>query len=77
MPINIPAPQNLDLNLYQLISEILRRSTDGTVPLPTSGELIYTPVNASSSGRHYRIQIIEVTDPETQQISPVIQVIPA
>lgn len=77
MPINIAPPISSDFTLYQFFSEFLRRSVDGTVPLPTSGELIYTPVNAPTSGRHYRIQIIEVTDPETQQISPVIQVVPA
>lgn len=75
MPINLPAPQNLDSNLYQLLTDMLRRATDGTVPLPTGGELIYTPINASTSGRHYRLQVIEVTDPDTQQISPVIQVV--
>ncbi len=77
MPINIPAPQNLDAALYQHLVEVLRRAVDGTVPLPTAGELIYTPVNAATSGRHYRIQIIEVTDPDTLQISAVIQVVPA
>lgn len=77
MPINIANPQNQDQNQYQLLSEILRRAVDGTVPLTTSGELIYTPVNASTSGRHYRIQVVEVTDPDTLQISPVIQVVPA
>ncbi len=40
-------------------------------------EPIYFPVNAPASGRRYRIQIVEVTDPDTQQIQPVIQVIPA
>lgn len=75
MPINIPGPQSDDNTLNQLLGEVLRRATDGTVPLPTGGELIYTPINASSSGRHYRLQVIEVTDPDTQQISPVIQVV--
>ena len=46
-------------------------------PFPADGEPTYEPVNAAGSGRKYRIQIIEVTDPETQQIQSVIQVVPA
>lgn len=30
MPISLPVPQNLERNLYQLLSEILRRADDGT-----------------------------------------------
>lgn len=46
-------------------------------PFPDGFEPTYTPVNAPTSGRKYRIQVIEVTDPDTQVISPVLQVIPA
>lgn len=74
MPINLPAPQNLDSNLYQLLTEILRRAVDGTVVLPTGGELMYVPTNATTSGRKYRIQVLEVTDPDTLVISPVLTV---
>ena len=31
MPISLPVPQDLERNLYQLLSEILRRANDGTV----------------------------------------------
>lgn len=31
MPISLPIPQNLERNLYQLLSEILRRADDGTL----------------------------------------------
>lgn len=78
MPINLPVPQDVQpQSLYQLLADILRRATDGTVVLPVGGELMYAPTNASTSGRKYRIQIIEVTDPDTQQIQAVIQVVPA
>ena len=74
MPIQISAPQNLDLNLYQLLTEILRRAVDGSVVLPPGGELTYVPTNATTSGRKYRIQVMEVTDPDTLVISPVLTV---
>lgn len=45
-------------------------------PFIVDKEPVYTPQNAPTSGRLYRIQIVEVTDPVTQQISPVIQVVP-
>lgn len=45
-------------------------------PFTVDSEPLYTPANAPTSGRLYRIQVIEVTDPETQQIQPVIQVVP-
>lgn len=77
MPINIPNVPDDDSAKYQLLGEVLRRAIDGTVTLPINGEPMYVPNNATSSGRRYRIQIIEVTDPDTLQISPVIQVIPA
>lgn len=74
MPIQLPAPQNLDLNLYQLLTEILRRSVDGTVVLPIGGELMYVPTNATTSGRKYRISVKEVTDPDSGEISGVASV---
>lgn len=49
---------------------------DTTAPFADGAEPIYLPVNAPTSGRQYRIQVVEVTDPDTQQISPVIQVVP-
>lgn len=52
-------------------------NTDTTAPFTTGQEPIYIPVNAPTSGRKYRIQIIEVTDPDTSQIQAVIQVVPA
>lgn len=52
-------------------------SLDTNDPFPADEEPTYIPVNATTSGRRYRIQIVEVTDPDTQQIMPVIQVIPA
>jgi len=52
-------------------------SLDTTDPFAGGGEPIYIPVNALTSGRRYRIQIIEVTDPETSQIQAVIQVVGA
>lgn len=50
---------------------------DTSVPFKTLLEPIYLPVNAATSGRKYRIQIIEVTDPDTLQIQAVLQVVPA
>lgn len=44
-------------------------------PFTVDSEPLYTPTNAPTSGRLYRIQIIEVTDPDTNQIMPVIQVV--
>ncbi len=49
-------------------------SLDTVNPFPVDGEPTYTPTNAPDSGRKYRIQVIEVTDPDTQQISPVLTV---
>lgn len=34
MPISLPVPQGLERNLYQLLSEILRRADDGTLTQP-------------------------------------------
>lgn len=56
--------------------KIKAASLDASDPFVTGNEPIYVPVNAPTSGRKYRIQIIEVTDPDTQQISPVLQVVP-
>lgn len=52
-------------------------SLDTNNPFPDGAEPTYTPVNAPTSGRKWRIQIVEVTDPDTQQIMPVVQVVPA
>ncbi len=52
-------------------------SLDTSIPFRSGLEPIYLPVNAPTSGRQYRIQIIEVTDPDTAQIQAVIQVVPA
>lgn len=49
---------------------------DASDPYVYGDEPLYQPANAPTSGRTYRIQIVEVTDPETQQVSPVIQVVP-
>ena len=45
-------------------------------PFAVNFEPTYTPVNNPTSGRKYRIQIIEVTG-EDGGLKPVIQVIPA
>ena len=50
-------------------------SLDTADPFTVNSEPTYTPINAATSGRKYQIQVIEVTDPETQQISPVLQVV--
>ena len=50
MPISLPVPQDLERNLYQLLSEILRRANDGTV----------TPTNivvTGASGAKYFIGV--------------------
>lgn len=52
-------------------------SLDVTDAFTENLEPTYLPVNAPTSGRKYRIQVVEVVDPETQQIQPVLQVIPA
>ena len=52
-------------------------SLDTSAPFVDGLEPIYIPVNAPTSGRMYRIQIVEVTDPDTAQIQAVIQVVPA
>lgn len=52
-------------------------SLDTSDPFSTDAEPMYIPINAPTSGRKYRIQIVEVTDPDTQQIQAVIQVVPA
>jgi len=44
-------------------------------PFTVNSEPVYTPINAPVSGRLYRIQVIEVTDPETGQVNAVIQAI--
>lgn len=44
-------------------------------PFTVDSEPLYTPTNAPTSGRLYRIQVVEVTDPETQQISGVLSVV--
>ena len=50
MSINLPVPQDLDRNLYQLLSEILRRSDDTTI---TQRVIIVTGV----SGDKYLIGV--------------------
>lgn len=50
---------------------------DTTSPFAAGAEALYIPVNAPTSGRQYRIQVVEVTDPDTQQIQAVLQVVPA
>ena len=78
MPINLPVPNDIEpRSLSQLLSDILRRSNDGTTAFATGAEPTYVPQNASASGRKYRIQVIEVTDPDTSQVMAVIQVVPA
>lgn len=57
-------------------AQIKATNLDTRDPFTVNTEPLYTPVNAAASGRLYRIQVIEVTDPETQQIQPVIQVVP-
>ena len=42
MPINVPAPQNLEYGLYQLLTEILRRSVDGTNTITLNVSLTIT-----------------------------------
>lgn len=56
---------------------IAAASLSTVLPIASGSEFIYLPVNAPTSGRKWRIQIVEVTDPDTQQVQPVIQVIPA
>ncbi len=53
MPIQIPVPQNLDSNLYQLIAEILRRAVDGSIAIPDGKGLIL----ASPNGTKYRLGV--------------------
>lgn len=77
MPINLPVPNDIELrSLSQLLSDMLRRTNDATTAFVTGAEPTYVPQNAPTSGRKYRIQIIEVTDPETSQIHAVIQAVP-
>lgn len=47
---------------------IAAASLSTVVAIPTGAEFIYIPVNAPTSGRTWRIQIEEVTDPDTNQI---------
>ena len=49
---------------------------DTVDPFVVGAEPLYTPVNAATSGRQYRIQIEEVTDLETGQITGVLKVVP-
>lgn len=48
---------------------------DTVDPFVVDREPTYIPVNAPTSGRKYRLQIVEDTDPETQQLRAVIQVV--
>ena len=57
-------------------AKVKAASLDTADPFTVGSEPLYTPANAPTSGRLYRIQIVEVTDPETQQIQPVLQVVP-
>lgn len=47
---------------------IAAASLSTVLPIATGAEFVYIPVNAPTSGRTYRIQVEEVTDPDTQQI---------
>lgn len=53
MPINIHAPQDISGDLYQTITEILRRSVDGSIALPDGKGLIL----ASPNGTRYRLGV--------------------
>ncbi len=72
MSINLPVPQNIQNNLYQLLSEILRRSVDGSInPIQltvdvnlTSGDIkIVTPgtglILSNRSGTQYYRLVME------------------
>lgn len=48
---------------------------DMSDPFPVGVEPTYVPVNAATSGRKYRIQIIEVLD-INNVLQPVLQVVP-
>jgi hypothetical protein len=50
-------------------------SLDTVDPFAAELEPSYIPVNAATSGRKYRIQIIEVLD-ENNALQPVIQIVP-
>lgn len=57
-------------------SKIRLANIDTAFPLAVGKEITFIPVNAPNSGRKYRLQVIEVTDPDTKQIQPVLQIIP-
>jgi hypothetical protein len=43
MPISLPVPQGLEMGLYQLLSEILRRAIDGSMgSISVSGSIVVT-----------------------------------
>lgn len=42
MPINIPIPMNLDGDLYQCLSEICRRASDGTTQMNVANTINIT-----------------------------------
>lgn len=58
-------------------SKIKQANLDTAFPLAVGKEITFLPVNAPNSGRKYRLQVIEVTNQETKQIVPVLQIIPA
>ena len=41
---------------------------DTTAAYPTGSEPLYVPINATTSGRTWRLQVEEVTDPDTGQV---------
>lgn len=75
MSINLPVPNDIEpRSLSQLLSDMLRRTNDATTAFATGSEPTYVPTNAPTSGRKYRIGVIEVTDPDTQVISGALTV---
>jgi hypothetical protein len=57
-------------------SRIPASSLDTGIPFRTGAEPVYLPVNAPTSGRKYRIQVIEVLN-ENDVLTPVLQIVPA
>lgn len=53
MPINISIPQNIDVALYQMLVDAMRRSVDGSVALPDGKGLILS----SPNGTKYRLGV--------------------
>lgn len=50
---------------------------DTVDPFVVGAEPLYTPENAPTSGRKYRIRVTEVTDLETGAIRAVVEAVPA